>query len=323
MVDRPNKPTAIPVGSSTAVPAPQVDISSDNSSVTATLPSGDSVTVLLFGATVTSWKSAGGKKENLWLSEKAILDGSKPVRGGIPLVFPVFGPPPSDHATSSLPQHGFARNSRWEFLGKSTSESAGKGSAGDDSVTLDFGLGSSNLSDSAKQAWPFNFGLVYSVTLVKDVLTTNMTVRNEGTKPFECQVLFHSYLKVDDIANTTVSGLDSIEYVDKVNGASTQTETNKAVTLTGETDRVYKALKPEAKVVVKENGKPLYEVGRDNLDDVVVWNPWAEKAGGMGDFAPKDGYKQMICIESGAVSGWQKLDGGDSFEGAQIIKSVL
>ena len=53
----------------------------------ATLPTGDSVEVLLYGATVISWKSNG--KENLWLSKAAKLDGSKPVRGGVPVVFPV------------------------------------------------------------------------------------------------------------------------------------------------------------------------------------------------------------------------------------------
>ena len=59
----------------------------DQGKVIAVLPTGDSVEVLLYGATVTSWKSNG--KENLWLSKAAKLDGSKPVRGGIPVVFPV------------------------------------------------------------------------------------------------------------------------------------------------------------------------------------------------------------------------------------------
>ena len=45
------------------------------------------ISVELFGATVISWKSNG--HENLWLSTAAKLDGSKPVRGGIPVVFPV------------------------------------------------------------------------------------------------------------------------------------------------------------------------------------------------------------------------------------------
>lgn len=56
--------------------------------MTATLPSGEFVEVLLHGATVISWKTAEGK-ENLYVSSKARLDGSKAVRGGIPIVFPV------------------------------------------------------------------------------------------------------------------------------------------------------------------------------------------------------------------------------------------
>lgn len=85
-MERSNKPSAIPV--SPVLPTPQVSISGDNNRVTASLPTGESVEVLLWGATVISWKSANGK-ENLFLSSKAHLDGSKPVRGGIPIVFPV------------------------------------------------------------------------------------------------------------------------------------------------------------------------------------------------------------------------------------------
>jgi galactose mutarotase-like enzyme len=105
----------------------------------------------------------------------------------------VFGPPPkSGHATSSLPQHGFARASRWEFLGKSDTEDASESN----SVKLDFGLDKSGLSEEARKAWPLDFGLVYSVTLSKGSLQTVMTVRNEGEESFEFQFLLHSYWKV-------------------------------------------------------------------------------------------------------------------------------
>lgn len=87
MVERAHKPSAISAGA--AGPQPTVD--ADNSRVVAKLPTGESVEVLLHGATVISWKSAGGV-ENLWLSDNAILDGKKPVRGGIPVVFPVCRP---------------------------------------------------------------------------------------------------------------------------------------------------------------------------------------------------------------------------------------
>jgi len=85
-MERSKKPSAIPV--SPTIPTPQVSISQDNCRVSASLPTGESVEVLLYGATVISWKSAQGK-ENLFLSSKAKFDGSKAVRGGIPLVFPV------------------------------------------------------------------------------------------------------------------------------------------------------------------------------------------------------------------------------------------
>jgi len=82
-MDRPNKPSAI----SPATTGPQPSVHSDQGRVIASLPTGDSVEVLLYGATVISWKSNG--RENMWLSSAAKLDGSKPVRGGVPIVFPV------------------------------------------------------------------------------------------------------------------------------------------------------------------------------------------------------------------------------------------
>jgi glucose-6-phosphate 1-epimerase len=107
-----------------------------------------------------------------------------------------FGKPPSDHATSALPQHGLARNTRWEFLGKSTSEGeVVKGS--DDSVKLDFGLYSSALPESLRKQWAYDFGLIYSVTLSRQGLQTVMQVRNEGKEAFEFQILLHTYLRVD------------------------------------------------------------------------------------------------------------------------------
>lgn len=93
MVDRPNKPTAL-AATPGLPPQAQVDISHGNERVSATLPTGESVEILLYGATVISWKDASGS-EKLWLSSAAKLDGTKAVRGGIPVVFPVtFAPFP-------------------------------------------------------------------------------------------------------------------------------------------------------------------------------------------------------------------------------------
>ncbi|PNP37622.1 hypothetical protein TGAM01_v200403 [Trichoderma gamsii] len=312
MVDRPNKPSAL-AATPGLQPQAQVTISHGNSRVSASLPSGESIEILLYGATVLSWKDASGD-EKLWLSEGAKLDGTKAVRGGIPLVFPVFGTAPDHEATSKLPQHGFARNSRWEFLGKSTSESSS------DSVKLDFGLSSENLDDAARQLWPYKFGLLYSVTLDRESLKTALVITNEGDVPFEFQTLLHTYFRIKDISSVQIAGLEDSPYVDKVDAAKAKTQSSDAVAFSGETDRVYTPVKgPSHPVVISEGGAAKFRIVRDNLEDVVVWNPWVDKAASMGDFEPKDGWKNMVCAEAGAVSSWQKLEKGDAYEGAQTI----
>lgn len=198
MVDRSKKPSALQPISPGLAPQAQVNITHANSRVSAVLPTGESVDILLYGATIVSWKDATGK-EKLFLSDKAALDGSKAVRGGIPLVFPVFGKAPDHAATAALPQHGFARTSRWEFLGRSTSEGSGTrdGLGGDSSVKLDFGLSQSNLTEESKKAWPHAFGLIYSVTLGREGLTTSIVVRNEGESAWDFQLLLHTYFRVN------------------------------------------------------------------------------------------------------------------------------
>lgn len=64
-------------------------------------------------------------------------------------------------------------------------------------MKLDFGLSHGMLSEESRKAWPYEFGLFYSVTLTKDSLATSLQVTNEGKENFEFQVLLHSYLKVE------------------------------------------------------------------------------------------------------------------------------
>jgi len=320
MVDRPKKPSALSATPGLP-PQAQVNITHSNTHVSAVLPSGESVEVLLYGATILSWKDAKGD-EKLWLSQKAVTDGSKAVRGGIPLVFPVFGTDPSHAATAKLPQHGFARTSRWEFLGKSTSESAPEGfGGGDSSVKLDFGLSPSNLSAESRNAWPYEFGLIYSVTLGKEGLTTSIVVRNEGGAAWDFQVLMHSYFRVKDVSNVAITGLESSPYTDKLlTPIQTLTSPATALTLTGKTDRVYTPAGGAAtSIKISEGGKKKFDIARDNLQEVVVWNPWDGAAKSMGDFAPADGWKQMVCVEAGSVRGWQKLEAGETWEGGQVV----
>ncbi|KAI5289872.1 hypothetical protein KEM54_003004 [Ascosphaera aggregata] len=312
-MERANKPSAIGVPPAAA----QAVVSAEGNQVVAKLATGESITISLFGATIISWKLANGS-EQLWLSKKAVLDGSQPIRGGIPLVFPVFGPPPKDRAAvATLPQHGFARSSVWEFLGKTTES--------ENTVKLDFGLSPNMLSEQAKKDWPFDFGLVYSVTLTPEALRTSLSVHNNGKQPFEFQALLHTYLKVKNISEVHVRNLEGTTYVDKVHSGAIRTENDTEIAIDKETDRIYRSLDLSRPVIVAAGAdkQPVFTIDRESMSDVVVWNPWIEKAKSIADFGPDDGYKNMLCIEAGAVNGWQNLEPGDSWEGGQTIRAKL
>lgn len=75
-------------------------------------------------------------------------------------------------------------------------------------------------------------------------------------------------------------------------------------------------------ITVSEKGAGGFELTRDMLPDVVVWNPWIEKAKGMADFGPEEGYKHMVAVEAGSVSVWNSLEAGDAWEGGQRFKTL-
>lgn len=102
--------------------------------------------------------------------------------------------------------------------------------------------------------------------------------------------------------------------------ATEHQQTDPNLHFSGEVDRVYQDIKQDTTSIVV-GGQPTIDVTRDNLSDTVIWNPWIEKTKGMGDLRPEDSYKRFVCVEVGAVDGWQKLEPGEVFEGGQIVKS--
>ena len=117
----------------------------------------------------------------------------------------------------------------------------------------------------------------------------------------------------------TVTGLEQTPYLDKVS-VGDKTASGKPITISEETDRVYR--QAQETLTVSEKGETRFQITRDMLHDVVVWNPWKQKANTMSDFGPEDGYKQMICVEAGYVKQWLTLEPGDTWEGGQRIKAL-
>jgi glucose-6-phosphate 1-epimerase len=117
----------------------------------------------------------------------------------------------------------------------------------------------------------------------------------------------------------SITGLESSPFSDKVTSTASNTSPAGPLTISSKTDRVYTPVGgPSTSIVVSEAGKKKYEVLRDNLNEVVVWNPWTD-ASAIGDWKPLEGYKEMICVEAGAVKGWLNLEQGETWEGGQVI----
>ncbi|KAG0326826.1 hypothetical protein BGZ99_008928 [Dissophora globulifera] len=284
-------------------------VSQQSDKTVLTHPSGSSAEVYLYGATLTSWKSAG--KEHIFLSEKAILDGSKAIRGGIPLVFPVFGKGKAPHVTASLPQHGFARISRWKLA--NSSEDA-------HSVTAQFGLDHTMISDEYRKAWPYDFSLIYTVKLSAESIETHLKIHNVGDKSFDFNTLLHTYFLIPDVHKVRVIGLSGLDYHDKVSSKFSKQEGE--VVIRNEVDSVY-ANAPSENIqiqygVQEQGAAEGINVHKNGLGDIVVWNPWSERAAGLADFGDEE-YHRMICIEAGQVAEFIALAAGASWAGSQVL----
>ncbi|EDQ89969.1 uncharacterized protein MONBRDRAFT_18889 [Monosiga brevicollis MX1] len=252
-------------------------------------------TVHLYGATVTSWTIKS--EEFLFLSSKAVLDGKKAIRGGIPLVFPEFG------AWKLGPNHGFARVSLWELCDSGTTV------AGD--VTATFRLTD---NEETRAMWPHGFELLYTVALSDHRLTCTLRIRNTGTEAFGFKTLLHTYFRVPHISKVAVHGLQGHVYRDQAEDITIYMNAVGATTVRNVA---------RSRPVTKEDhssATPSTDmlIAKANLPDTVVWNPWIEKAKAMGDLDDEE-YKEFVCVEAGAVAQDQLLPGGESMEFGQVL----
>jgi glucose-6-phosphate 1-epimerase len=276
-----------------------------------THPKGPSTEILLFGATVISWKSGSAQSsepvERLFVSKKAALDGSKAVRGGIPVVFPCFGAP--THAEHSrLSQHGFARNEVWTY----------------DSVVMDTDIGVSvrlrlEPSEKVKAVYDRQFELIYVVSLAEHQLSTDLHVKNNSSGPLEFQALFHTYIRAPS-SQVSISPLNGLQYFDKTESdekakETAKTETRSGVNVLKFTDSIYQDAPQEYKVQWPGGG---LEVRSKELKDVVVWNPQAEAGGKLADME-EGGWEHFVCVEPGHVRGFKTVAPGEKWIGQQTL----
>lgn len=262
------------------------------------------VKIYLFGAHVASWQD--GKDNVLFLSSKAKLDGTKAIRGGIPICFPQFG------GLGSLPNHGFARTSVWQVseakAHSSTSEEA--------SVSVTFLL---EPNERIRKIWQNEFRTEYTVTLCAGNLKFDWKVYNKNSsEPFTFTGALHTYFNVPDVAGVSVRGLDGLTYTDKVRN-NQQFKNTGDLKITGFTDRVFHNA-PDT-VEVLSGDSVLVTVKKTNMADAVVWNPWAANAKKMSDFGDNE-YPGMLCVEAGAVNTPVTVQAGKVWNGTMTLSKL-
>lgn len=267
------------------------------------------VVVSLLGATIMEWRIFN--TDMLFLSSNYVRDGSRPIRGGMPLVFPQFGP-------GKMPQHGFARTEMWEHV--------------ENFIDMESGdtIGTFRLvaNERTKAMWPYDFELRFNIRLGLSKLQTELVVKNTGTEAFSFDALFHTYFRVDSIKNARVEGLLNIPYIDKVAKGAAKIQRAPTLAFDGqEVDRVYhrggqldKSGRPRTSemLYVGDSGNAEVAIAATGLDDVVVWNPGKAKSDALPDMEP-DGYDKFVCVELGQVRDKPTLGAGQTWRGVQAF----
>lgn len=255
-----------------------------------------SATISLQGAHVLSWKPVT-EDDVIWLSSDATFAVGKSVRGGIPICWPWFG---AHESNTSFPAHGFARTVLWQVIDTKVL------TAGETQIT--FRLDTTQLDENLRQMWPQATTAEYRLTISK-TLTMELITYNNSDETIVIGQALHTYFNIDDISKTTVYGLEDKSYLDKTEGFSTKVQDGPII-IDKEVDRVY--LDTADDVVIDDKTRKI-AIKKQGSHSTVVWNPWKDVAGKMGDLG-KDGYRKMLCVESAnAADDTVTIKAGESY----------
>lgn len=223
-------------------------------------PGGAAAVVTLFGAHLVSWVTADGQ-ERIFCSAKSSLDGSRPIRGGVPVIFPQFA------ARGTGMRHGFARVSTWQL------SASGDGFA-------QFSLTDADIAPAHAAAWPHAFALALRIEVLADELQFSLEVRNTGGEAFAFSSALHSYLMVDSLANAAIDGVQDGEML-----------------ITDKYDHIHFGI---SNAIVLRSKMGALKLDQQGFTDAVVWNPGAADSAALADMEG-DEYQRFVCIEPAQI----------------------
>jgi glucose-6-phosphate 1-epimerase len=132
---------------------------------------------------------------------------------------------------------------------------------------------------------------------VGKTLQLALVTRNTGDAAFTITQALHTYFAVGDIAQTTVTGLEGTQYLDKAaDGNGVTKQQDGAISIASEVDRIYLGVPAEQAIVDGALNRTIRITSSGNKT-AVVWNPWAKIAAGMADLQDDD-YTRFVCVET-------------------------
>jgi D-hexose-6-phosphate mutarotase len=216
----------------------------------------------------------------LFMSQFSRFAEGAPIRGGIPVIFPWFGPREGE------PAHGFARTQVWDLREISPLP--------DGAVNLRL-----RLPDSPAAALFPKCTVEYLLTIGPTVTAELIVTNDSEDQLFSFENCLHAYFHIGDIAAVSVTGLKGAEYLDKVDGFARKTERAEHLKIAQETDRIY-VNTPHPVEIHDSKLQRRIRIEKSGSLSTVVWNPWTDRSQQMPDFG-NDEYQAMLCVEPGNV----------------------
>lgn len=258
---------------------------------------GAQATVTLYGGHLVSWQTSDGQ-ERLFCSRESSLDGSRAIRGGVPVIFPQFG------ARGTGMRHGFARVATWQLSDSGHEDGA---------AYAQFTLTQADLPEAIAAAWPYAFSLRLRVAVKGAALDLSLFVHNTGEQAFPFSAALHSYFAIDQLRETRIAGLQRVRYSDETPQDALQAE--EFLQFDDKLDRIYYQL-PGA--LTLHAGPATLRLEQQGFTDAVVWNPGAQDAAALPDLAG-DEQPRFICIEPALIQP-DLLAAGAAWNGHQHIE---
>lgn len=240
--------------------------------------------ITLFGAHLVAWATADGA-EQLFCSERSAFDGSRAIRGGVPVIFPQF------NERGPILRHGFARVSTWRLV-----DSGDDGADGTSAFAV-FALAPADLAPARAAEWPHPFALRLRVQVGASTLAMTLEVDNTGVAPFDFSAALHTYHRVREVAEVRIDGVQE-----------------QPLAIGAALDAIYGGV---GAVTLHDSGRTLLS-HQDGFTDAVVWNPGQAACAAAADMDADD-YRHFVCIEP-AVIAPVTLAAGASWRGHNVLR---